>query len=62
MKGVTELNWKILLMLIVTLIAFVIIFVFTTDFTVKLSVYFKNFKISDVVDAWKKIIVEKSKA
>jgi len=62
MKGVVELNWKLLLILLATLVAFVIIFVFTLNFTDKLTEYFKNFKISDVANAWRNILNQKSKA
>jgi len=55
MKGVIELNWKIILVLIGGIIAFIVIFLFTTGFSEKLKELFANFTLSDLIDFWKKI-------
>lgn len=54
MKGVTELQWVIILVLIVALVAFIIILAFTTDFTKKIVNLINNFSLKDFLDMWQK--------
>ncbi len=55
MKGVIELNWKIVLIIIAGLVAFIIIFLFTAGLSDELIDLVTNFKIEDLLNIWKKI-------
>jgi len=56
MKGITETGWVLLLVIIGGIIAFIIILTFTTDFSKKLVDFINNFKLSDMIDMWKKVL------
>jgi hypothetical protein len=55
MKGVIELNWKILLIIIASIFAFLIILLFTTGMKDEIINFFKTVTISDLLNFWKKI-------
>ena len=55
MKGVIELNWKIVLIIIAGLVAFIIIFLFTAGLSDELIDLVTNFKIENLLNIWKKI-------
>ncbi|MEO0278444.1 MAG: hypothetical protein ABIM21_04070 [candidate division WOR-3 bacterium] len=55
MKGVIELNWKVLLIIIASIAAFLIILLFTTGLSDEIVNFFKNITIRDLVELWKKI-------
>ena len=55
MKGVFELTWKILLILIGGLVAFAIIFLLATGLSSKLMDLFANMDLSSLIEMWKKI-------
>jgi hypothetical protein len=55
MKGVIELNWKILLIIIASIFAFLIILLFTTGMKDEIINFFKTVTISDLLSFWKKI-------
>ena len=56
MKGVTELKWVILLIIIGSIIAFLIILTFTYDLQKRLVDWLTNFKASDLIAAWQKVL------
>ena len=56
MKGVTELKWVILLIVIGGIIAFLIMVTFTYDLQKKLIDWVKNFKASDLIGSWEKVL------
>lgn len=56
MKGITETGWVLLLAIIGGIIAFIIILSFTTDFSKKLIDMINNFKLSDMMELWKKVL------
>jgi len=55
MKGVIELNWKIVLIIIAGLVAFIIIFLFTAGLSDELIDLVTNFNVTDLLNIWKKI-------
>jgi hypothetical protein len=55
-KGVIELKWVILLMLIGGIIGFLIIVGFTYDLQKRIVEWTKNFKSSDLISAWQKVL------
>ncbi len=55
MKGVIELNWKVLLIIIASIFAFLIILLFTTGLSYEIKNFFQNVTISDLLNFWKKI-------
>ncbi|MEM5794281.1 MAG: hypothetical protein QXS48_01450 [Candidatus Aenigmatarchaeota archaeon] len=59
MKGVIELNWKVLLIIIASIAAFLIILLFTTGLSDEIVNFFKNITIRDLVELWKKITERK---
>jgi hypothetical protein len=59
MKGVIELNWKILLIIIVTIVAFIIISIFVLGLHQGIVDFFSNFDPSKLVKIWKKITERK---
>ena len=56
MKGVIELKWVILLIVIGGIIAFLIIISFTFELQNRLVLWLKNFKVSDLINAWQKVL------
>jgi hypothetical protein len=56
MKGVIELKWVILLIIIGGTIAFLIMVVFTYDLQKRLVLWLANFKGSDLINAWQKVL------
>lgn len=54
MKGVTELNWVLLLIIIVGIIAFIILLAYTTNFTQKIIDLINNFSLKDFLEIWQK--------
>jgi len=56
MKGITEVKWSLLLIIIGGIIAFLIIVAFTYNFQTKLEEWLKNFKASDLLNAWQKVL------
>ena len=55
-KGVLELSWKLILIIVLTMAAFLVILVFTLNFSDRIIDFFKNFKGSNLVEIWKKIL------
>lgn len=55
-KGVLELSWKLILIIVMTVAAFLVILVFTLNFSERLIDFFKNFKASNLIEVWKKIL------
>jgi len=56
MKGITETGWLLLLIIIGGIVAFIIILAFTTDFSKKIIEFINNFKLSDLMEMWKKVL------
>jgi hypothetical protein len=56
MKGITEVEWVLLLILIGGIIAFLVIVGFTQELEKKLVSWITNFKASDLVNAWQKVL------
>ncbi|MBS3054881.1 MAG: hypothetical protein J4452_00105 [Candidatus Aenigmarchaeota archaeon] len=56
MKGVIELKWVILLIIIGGIIAFLIIVGFTYDLQKRLVDWLINFKASDLIESWQKVL------
>ncbi|MFH0711003.1 MAG: hypothetical protein V1944_00325 [Candidatus Aenigmatarchaeota archaeon] len=56
MKGVIELKWVILLIIIGGIIAFLIIVMFTYDLQKRLVDWISTFKASDLIAAWQKVL------
>ena len=56
MKGVMEMNWALLLILIGGIIAFVIIVTFNYDLQTRLVNWIKNFKASDLINSWQQVL------
>ena len=56
MKGVIELKWVILLIIIGGIIAFLIIVGFTYDLQKRLVDWLINFNASDLIESWQKVL------
>jgi hypothetical protein len=59
MKGVLELNWVLLLIIIGGLAAFLLMLAFTLGYVKNISDLIVNFKVSDFVDIWKRVLAGK---
>ena len=56
MKGVIELKWVILLIIIGGIIAFLVMVIFTYDLQKRLVDWIQNFKASDLINAWQQVL------
>ena len=56
MKGVYEINWTILLIIIGGIIAFLIIVGFSYDAQKKIIDWVQTFKASDLLTQWQKVL------
>jgi hypothetical protein len=59
MKGVLELNWKIVLIIVLAVIAFIIVVLFTLGYKENIVKFFEEFSVKDLIESWRKALEPK---